>query len=37
MKQKKGNPITEKGKKCLNLVIEYLPPSLFVKSLHLLL
>ena len=35
MKQKKGNPITEKGKKCLNLVIEYLPPTLVVKSVHL--
>lgn len=35
MKQKKGNPITEKGKKCPILVIETLSLSFFVKSLHL--
>lgn len=35
MKQKKGNPITEKGKKCPILVIEFLTLPLFVKSLHL--
>lgn len=29
------NAITGKGKKLLNLVIETISPSLFVKSLHL--
>ena len=27
--------ITEKGRKCINFVIEIITPSLFVKSLHL--
>lgn len=31
------NAITGKGKKLPNLVIEIITPSLFVKSLHLLL